>query len=98
MDQGSTTHDAKNLCMMNYRVNLLLKGILNIIEVRNWVNPSLGGSTEDHHKEWLRNQKWSNHFLGPNLLHIFITIIIIIINYVYPLHALIYGLKFILKF
>ncbi len=60
---------------MKYRVKLLLKSILNIIEIRNWVNPSLGGTTRNHFKEWLRNQKWSNHFLGPNPLNTFITII-----------------------
>jgi len=95
MSQGSTTHDVKILCMMNYRVKPLLEGILNIIEIRNWVNPSLGGTTRNHLKEWLRNQKWSNHFLGPNTLNIFISISFFF--NVYPLHALIYGLKFILK-
>jgi hypothetical protein len=93
---GSTTSDAKILCMMNYGVKLLLEGILNIIEIRNWVNPSLGGTTKNHLKEWLRDQKWSNHFLGPNLLNIFISISFF--SYAYSLHALIYGLKFILKF
>jgi len=74
MSQGSTTRDAKILRMMNYGVEPLLKGILNIIEIKNWVNPSLGGTTRNHLKEWLRNQKWSNHFLGPNPLNIFISI------------------------
>jgi hypothetical protein len=74
MSQGSTTRDAKILRMMNYRVKPLLEGILNIIERRNWVNPSLGGTTRNHLKEWLRNQKWSNHFLEPNPLNIFISI------------------------
>jgi hypothetical protein len=96
MSQGSTTSDAKILCMMNYRVKPLFKGILNIIEIRNWVNPSLGGIIRNHLKEWLRNQKWLNHFLQLNSLNIFITINFF--SYVYPLYAVIYGLKFILKF
>jgi len=58
MNQGSTTHDAKILCMMNYRVKPFFKGILNIIEIRNWVNPSSGRTTRNHFKEWLSNQKW----------------------------------------
>jgi hypothetical protein len=74
MNQGSKTCDAKILCMMNYRAKPLLEGIWNIIERRNWVNSSLGGTTRKYFKEWLRNQKWSNHFLGPNPLNIFITI------------------------
>jgi hypothetical protein len=71
MSQGSTTRDAKILCMMNYRVKSLLEGILNIIEIRNWVNTSLSGTTRNHLKEWIKNQKWSNHFLGPNPSNIF---------------------------
>jgi hypothetical protein len=67
MRQGSTTCDAKILCMMKYRVKPLFEGILNIIEIRNWVNPLLGGTTRNYFKEWLRNQEWSNHFLVLNI-------------------------------
>jgi len=37
-------------------------------------NPSLGGTTRNYLKEWLRNQKQSNHFLGPFSLIFFTTI------------------------
>jgi hypothetical protein len=46
--------------------------------------------------EWLRNQKWPNHFLGRFPLNVFKTINFF--PHVYPLHTLIHGLKFILKF
>jgi hypothetical protein len=61
------------------------------------VKASLGGTTRNHLKEQLRNQKWPNHFLGPFTLNVFTTICIFF-PHVYPSHALIYGLKFILEF
>jgi hypothetical protein len=61
-----------------------------------WVNPSLGGTIKNHLKEWLGNQKWTNHFLGPFPLNVFKTINCFF-SHVYLLHALIYGLKFILE-
>jgi len=39
------------------------------------VNPSLGGTTRNHLKEWLKNQKQPNHFLGPFSLNVFTIII-----------------------
>jgi hypothetical protein len=38
-------------------------------------NPSLGGTTRNHFKKWLKNQKLPNHFFGPFLLNVFTTII-----------------------
>jgi len=46
-------------------------------------------------EEWLRNRKWSNCFPWLFPLNVFITISFF--PHVYPLHALIYGLKFILE-
>jgi hypothetical protein len=40
----------------------------------NGVNPTLGGTTRNHLKEWLKNQKQPNHFYGPILLNVFTTI------------------------
>jgi hypothetical protein len=37
-------------------------------------NPSLGGTTRNHLKEWLKNQKWPNHFHWPFSLNVFTTI------------------------
>jgi hypothetical protein len=34
-------------------------------------NPSLGGTTRNHLKEWLKNQKWPNHFHSPFSLNVF---------------------------
>jgi hypothetical protein len=58
-------------------------------------NPSLGGTINNHLKEWLRNQSWPNHFPSPFPLNVFTTIIGFFFN-VYPLHALKYVLKSIL--
>jgi hypothetical protein len=58
------------------------------------VNPSLGGTIRKHFKEWLRNQKWPNHFIEP-FIYMFSQLYIYI--HIYPLHASIYGLKFILE-
>jgi len=57
------------------------------------VKTSLGGTIQNHLKEWLRNQKRPILFPRPFTLKVF-TIIYI---YVYQLHALLYGLKFILE-
>jgi hypothetical protein len=54
-------------------------------------NPSLVGTNRNHFKDWLKNQKWSKHFLGPFPLNVFTTISFF--PHFYPLHALIYGLK-----
>ncbi len=61
--------------------------------IHSQANPSLGGTIKNHLKKWLRNQKWPNHFPQPFLLNIFTTINFF--SHVYPLHTLIYGLKFI---
>jgi hypothetical protein len=37
-------------------------------------NPSLGDTIRNHFKEWLKNKKWPNYFLGPFLLNVFTTI------------------------
>ncbi len=55
----------------------------------------LGWTIRNHLKEWLRNQKCTNHYHGPFTLNVFTTIYIFF--HVYQLHALIYGLKFILE-
>jgi hypothetical protein len=59
-------------------------------------NPSSSGTTRIHLKEWLRNQKHPNCFPRPFTLNVFTTTIFF--SNVYQLHALIYGLKFILGF
>jgi hypothetical protein len=41
-------------------------------------NPSLGGTTRNHFKEWLKNQKGPNHFHWPFSLNVFTTIYIFI--------------------
>jgi hypothetical protein len=33
-----------------------------------------GGTTRNHLKEWFKNQKQPNHFLGPFILNVFKTI------------------------
>ncbi len=70
---------------------------LNIAFCSLWANPSLGVTIRNDFKEWLKNQKWPNHFLGPFFKKKFTTINYFS-SYVYPLHALIYGLKVILEF
>jgi len=55
-----------------------------------WVTP-----LKNDFEEWLRNRKWSNCFPWLFPLNVFITISFF--PHVYPLHALIYGLKFILE-
>jgi hypothetical protein len=45
---------------------------------RNKVNPSLGGTTRNHLKEWLKNQKHPNHFSRPFSLNVLTSI-----NYYY---------------
>jgi hypothetical protein len=62
-----------------------------------WAKAYLGGTTRNRLKEWLRNQKWPNHFPRPfPNLSVFITIIYFF--HVYQLQALMYNLKFILEF
>ncbi len=39
-----------------------------------WTNPSLGGTIRNHLKEWLRKQKWQNHFSRPFPLNVFTTV------------------------
>ncbi len=39
---------------------------------------SLGGTIKNHLKVWLRNEKQPNHFPGPFILNVFITIYIYI--------------------
>jgi len=55
----------------------------------------LGWTIKNFHKEWLRNQKCTNHFPEPFTSNVFTTVIIF--SHVYQLYALIYGLKFILE-
>jgi hypothetical protein len=61
------------------------------------VKASMGGTTSNHLKEWLRNQKWPNHFPEPFTL-IFFATINYKISHDYQLQALIYNLNFILEF
>ncbi len=56
----------------------------------------LDGTTRNHFKEWLRNQKQSNHFSRPFSLNVFT--IFFLFYHVYQFHALIYGLNFIWEF
>ncbi len=58
-------------------------------------NPSLGGTTKNHTKEWLRNQNWSNGFSTPFSLNVFITIIFF--SHVYQFHVLVYCHKLLLE-
>jgi hypothetical protein len=60
-----------------------------------WANPLLGETTNNDFKEWLRKQNWSNHFPWLFPLNVFTTISFF--PHVHTLHALIYGLKFILE-
>jgi len=41
------------------------KLLKNISSMHFKVNPSLGGTTRNHLKEWLKNQKQPNHLSGP---------------------------------
>ncbi len=59
------------------------------------VKVSLGGTTKNHLKEWKRNKKQPNHFLGPFILNVFATI-----NFFFSCLLISYtniGLNFILK-
>jgi hypothetical protein len=49
--------------------------MLLYIYIYIWANPSLGGTTNNHLKEWLWNQSWPNHFPSPFPLNVFTTII-----------------------
>ncbi len=66
---------------------------------KNEFGPNLGwsGTTKNHLKGFLKEPKWPNRFPKPLPLNVF-TLINLFIFHVYPLHALIYGLKFILEF
>jgi hypothetical protein len=56
-----------------------LFGVLHLeLKKPFWVNPSLSGTIKNHLKEWLRNKKWTNNFLGPFPLKFFTTIYIYI--------------------
>ncbi len=54
-----------------------------------------GGTTGNHLKEWLKNQKCPNYFTEPVFLNVFTIIYIYIYIYVsvYPLYALSFALK-----
>jgi hypothetical protein len=52
--------------------NFVLEVLIYFLRTFNlWANPSLGGTTRNHIKEWLRNQKQPNHFFEPFLLNVF---------------------------
>ncbi len=59
-------------------------------------NPSLGGTTKNHPKEWSRNQKQPNHFPRPLILNLFTTINIFYSMFINCMHKYM-ALKFILK-
>jgi hypothetical protein len=50
-------------------------GIGTLVWNLNWAKTSLGGITRKHFKDWLRNHKRTNHFLGPFTLNVFTTTI-----------------------
>jgi hypothetical protein len=50
---------------------LILVFIIGAFGCRLGANPSLGGTTMNHLKEWLRNQKWPKHFPRPFLKNVF---------------------------
>jgi len=47
-----------------------------------WVKAFLGGITRNHPKEWLKNQKRSNHFLGRFIFKKFTTIIVFLFMFI----------------
>jgi len=53
---------------------IMFKHLYDSKQLYNWAIPSLGDTIKKHLKEWLKNQKWPNHFLGPFPLHVFTTI------------------------
>jgi hypothetical protein len=61
-----------------------------------WVNPSLGGTTRNHPKEFFKDQKEPNHFFGVIFVKCFHYYNFFF--HVYQLHVLIYGLNFIGEF
>jgi hypothetical protein len=69
----------------------------SLMGFRKWVNPSLGGTTNNHVNEWLRNQKQPNHFYGPFFVKCFHNYKLLFFH-VYQLYVLINGLKFIWEF
>ncbi len=75
--------------------NPSLKVLINLSDKGKKVKISLGDTTRNHHKEWGKNKKQPNHFFGSSTLNVFTTIIFL--SHIYQLHALIYGLKFILE-
>jgi len=56
--------DKKILCV-NHDIQNINNLLLTCNGFPHWRNPSLGGTTRNHLKEWLRNQKQPNHFFGP---------------------------------
>jgi len=56
-----------------------------------WVNPSLGGTTNNHLKEWLRNKKTTKLFSWSFSFECFYNYKLLFFH-VYPLQALIYDL------
>jgi len=64
---------------------------------RGGVNPSLGGTTRNHLKEWLRNKKQPNHFFQALFVKCFHNYKLLFFH-VYHLHVLVYDLKFIWEF
>jgi hypothetical protein len=56
-------------------------------------NPCLGGTTGNHLKEWLKNQKCPNYFTEPFFLNVFTIINWFFFFPVYPLYALSFVLN-----
>ncbi len=78
------------VCLFSLLVDIFLSCI-----IATWAKTSLSGTTRNNLKEWLRNQNRPNHSPRPITLNVLTTIIFF--PHVYQLHALIYGLKFILE-
>jgi hypothetical protein len=63
----------------------MLQIVVDIHQEGHWDEPCLGGTTRNHLKEWLRNQKRPNCFPKPFTLNVFTTIIffLMFINYIW---------------
>jgi hypothetical protein len=59
----------KKTCELTYN------GLIVKTKYTYMMNPSLGGTTKNYFKEWLRNKKQPNHFPGSFTLNVFTIII-----------------------
>jgi hypothetical protein len=62
-----------------------------------WANPSLGGTTRNHFKEWLKHKKTTKSIFYVFFVKCFHNYKLLFFH-VYQFHVIIYGFKLILTF